>query len=125
MVSFFTHTLPVFKPFHASLKRELSSKKQNLVTSPFKKRTHFPVNEPLVQLLLAASREVTVPKESSTAAREGFCRKLAAIRREYCSIVAGKKVSSLEGCLLEGTKLEVVEMSLKIRGSSSKRRSAQ
>ena len=63
----------------------------------------------------------------------GFCRKLAAIRsterereREYCStIVAGKKVSSLEGCLLEGTKLEVVEMSLKIRESSSKRRSAQ
>ena len=60
----------------------------------------------------------------------GFCRKLAAIRstereREYCStIVAGKKVSSLEGCLLEGTKLEVVEMSLKIRESSSKRRSA-
>ena len=50
----------------------------------------------------------------------GFCRKLAAIRREYCSIVAGKKVSSLEGCLLEGTKLEVVEMSLKIRGSSAR-----
>ena len=53
----------------------------------------------------------------------GFCRKLAAIRSQrvlqYYS-VAGKKVSSLEGCLLEGTKLEVVEMSLKIRGSSSR-----
>ena len=58
-----------------------------------------------------ASREVIVYRK-----RVSVRGVLPEISRDKTAVavVPEKKVSSLEGCLLQGTKLEVVEMSLKI-----------